>query len=211
MQVLDKFLQTSYAGREDADNYIAAVLTTTDVASVTAPSRTAPAVSAGRPFRDWSADDCYVFFQAHVRPLGGEISGAWPYHSFVVLDARTAQDGRTCLLCSDVPDYLERERVVLKRVRCDFRVPLLEAMCYETFVRCPSESGNGALAAGDVVTPGADYMALSIMPPPMSGPDKRAVASFGLVNDSIPEGRRWWDRYRDETEGKDEAETNGKD
>ena len=148
-----------------------------------------------------------------MAPLGGEVSGNWPAHTFIVLDGQTAQDRTTCLLCSDVPDFLERERVVLKAVRCAAREALLEAMCYETFVRCPSESGNGALGAGDVVTPenATAFMGLSIAPPALSSADKRAVASFGLVNHSIPEGRRWWDRYRGEAEGKGEEETEQKE
>ena len=136
----------------------------------------------------------------HVRPLTKELTGQWSFHTFIVLDATTASDRKTALLCSDVPDFLERERVVLKSVRIEFGASLLEAMCYETFVRCPSESGNGCLGAGEAVTKAnmGNFMGTSIQPPPMNAADKREVASFGYVNEKIPEGRRYWDRYKDE-------------
>ena len=164
------------------------------------PSRAAPTSGFTSPFLDQSPDDIYAFFKSHIRPLTREITGPWTHHTFAILDARTATDRRTAFLCSDVPDFLERERVVLKRVRTEFAFALLEGMCYETYVRCPSETGRGALGAGDVLTAEnlGSYLGTSIQPPPMTAKDKRDTISYGYVNEHIPEGRRWWDRYRDE-------------
>ena len=122
-----------------------------------------------------------------------------------MLDSRTASDGRTCYLCSDVPDYLERRRIVLKSVRSTFDQVLVEGMCYETFVRRPSESGAGALGAGDVMTGKEEFMGLSFMPPLafMSDEERRANVSNFITNDSIKEGRRFWDRYVEENERQD--------
>jgi hypothetical protein len=158
------------------------------------------------PFLEWSVDDIYTFFCKSIQPAGDEISGRWPAHTFVVLDERTVKD-RTCLLCSDVPDYLEDDRVVLKQVRSVFKETMDESMCYETFAHCPSESGGGVLAIGGVLgKDDVNYMALSFMPRPLTSTEKRAAMSCGLVNDSVPEGRRFWDRYKEEDENEEKKE-----
>jgi len=196
---MEDFLQASVSGKEDAENYRPAFITTTDVQSIISPSETVPPRAFTTPFLSWTPDEIYQFFLLHIQSLGNEVAGPWTAHTFVVLDARTVVD-RTCFLCSDVPDYMERERVVLKCVRSVFDLVLLEGMVYETFVRCPSESGAGVLATGEVMRGDEDYMGLSIMPPPLSSEDKRSVVSWGMVNRTIPEGRRWWDRYKGEAE-----------
>lgn len=150
-------------------------------------------------------EECYQFFTLNISDPNNEVAGPWTAHTFVVLDSRTAEDGKTCFLCSDVPDYHERHRVVLKSVRSVFKEVLIEGMCYETFVRRPSESGAGALGAGDVMTGDENYMGLSVMPPlayaSMAG--RRAAISYGIDNSSIEEGRRFWERYFEENERED--------
>jgi hypothetical protein len=96
--------------------------------------------------------------------------------------------------------------VVLKCVRSAFDQVLPHGMLYETFNECPSESGDGALATGEVLKGGdeGNNMRMSFMPRPFSGEDKRAAASWGVINPSISKGRRWWDRYEGE-EGWEEA------
>jgi len=199
-EIIEDFLQNSVRGREwHAEDYRPALITTTDVQSIVTSSETAPAAAFSTPFLNWTTDEVYQFFLLNIQPLGSEIRGDWTAHTFVILDARTAVD-RTCFLCSDVPDYLERERVILKCVRSMFDQVLAHGMLYETFNECPSESGDGVLATGEVLKVGkaGNGMHLSFMPRPFSAEDKRAVASWGIINSTVSKGRRWWDRYEGE-------------
>lgn len=134
-----------------------------------------------------------------------DVVGSWTAHSFIILDGQTASDGKTCVLCSDVPDFLERHRVVLKTLRSIFKPVLEEAMCYETFSHRPSESGMGALGANEVLLEldtYPSYTVLSAQPPlAFSSPEeRRQTISFGLVNNAMPPGRRFWERYVQENE-----------
>lgn len=198
-------MRSATHGREEGENYRPALLSTTDISTITAPSTSAPPLHSPSPFIGWTVDDCYQFFLLNISATGNEVSGPWTAHTFVVLDAQTAEDGRTCHLCSDVPDYLERHRTVLKSVRSTFKPVLVEGMCYETFVRRPSESGGGALGAGEVMTGNENFLGLSFMPPLafMEPEERRANLSYGLTNDSIKPGRRFWDRYVEENERND--------
>ena len=137
------------------------------------------------------------FFRAIVRPLVDELSGDWTVHTFVVLDERTVSD-RTCWLCCDAPDFLEGDRVVLKKIRSDFLSVLPETMCFETSSKCPSESGNGRLMeTGEVLCEKTrrqaeeeGQMILSIMPRAFDSSQRRAVISYGLTNDTKGKARR---------------------
>ena len=91
---------------------------------------------------------------------------------------------------------------MLKNVRSIFKAVLTEGMGYEAFTRQPSERGGGALGAGEVMTGEEDIMCLSIRPPLLflGLEERRAIVSFGLTNDTIKEGKRFWDRYVEENE-----------
>lgn len=73
-------------------------------------------------------------------------------------------------------------------------------MCYETFVRQPSDSGGGALGAGEVLTGKEEFMGLSFTWPlaTLGMDERRATVSYGLTNGTVREGRRFWDRYVEE-------------
>ena len=94
---------------------------------------------------------------------------------------------------------------MLKSVRSTFEPVLVEGMCYETFVRRPSDSGAGALAAGKVMTGKEDFMSPSFMPPLMfmDMEDRRAHVSYSLTNVTLKKGRRFWERYIEENERED--------
>ena len=143
------------------------------------------------PYLGWTPSEIYDFYCAVIRPLGDEISGDWTAHTFVILDERTVSD-KTCWLCCDAPDFLEEDKVVLKKVRSDFFKVLEEAMCYETFTRCPSESGDGRLLqTGEVLSEEVNkrgdregHMIFSLMPPAFSSGQRRAAISYGLTNEA---------------------------
>lgn len=122
----------------------------------------------------------------------------------MVLDTQTAADHQTCCLCSDVPDFLERDRIVLKTVRSRFDPVLIEGMCYETFVRRPSESGGGVLGAGEVLTGKEEFSGLSFaIPMAVMAPDERRLhVSYVVTSSAIKEGR-FWERNVEENERAD--------
>ena len=159
-EVLQDFITAATNGRAEAEIFRPVIMTTTEISSIKAPSTTAPPAQATNPFLGWTVDEVYHFFQTSISSPNNEVFGPWTAHTFVVLDQRTANDKSTCFLCSDVPDYLERDRVILKSVRSVFDQSLLEGMCYETFVRRPSESGAGALGAGATMTGKEDFLGL---------------------------------------------------
>ena len=113
------------------------------------------------------------------------MAGDWAVHTFVVLDDRTVKD-KTCYLCCDAPDFLEEVKVMLKKLRSDFAPIAEDALCYETFTRCPSEAGaRKLLETGQVLTKevnekGDQY--LSIMPPCLNSTDRRNANSYGTTN-----------------------------
>jgi hypothetical protein len=190
------------------------ILSTKDIETIKKSSR-APMSPVDSPFLNCSIDEIYEFFLDNVRPLGGEISGAWTAHTFIVLDERTVAD-KTCLICCDAPDFLEEERVVLKKIRSDFLMSLSETLCYETFTRCPSESGDGRLLeTGEVLTQEAvdrgereGHAIMSVAPSPWSGRERRAAISFGVTNET---GRKREEKDEDGDEEKDEDEDEEKD
>ncbi|MCJ1304831.1 hypothetical protein MMC08_007644 [Hypocenomyce scalaris] len=78
------------------------------------------------PFLDWSVSDIYTFFLSHVRPLGSELSGAWPAHTFLILDVRTPAD-KTYLLCSDMLDF-SKKTMVLKNLGSELDLAMAEVL-----------------------------------------------------------------------------------
>ena len=81
-------------------------------------------------------------------------------------------------------------------------------------MRRPSESGAGVLATGETLVGNESFMGLSIMPPLAFGSieRRRAIVSYGMVNETIKEGRRFWDRYVEENEREDrERKANGQE
>ena len=118
-----------------------------------------------------------------------------------MLDGRTASDGTTCLLCSDALDFFEREQVVLKCLRSVFNEVLVEAMVYETLVRCPSESGGGVLGTDGVLgRDNVETLMLSLAIPARISAERRELMSYGAENTELSEERRFWNRYMKEAE-----------
>lgn len=95
--------------------------------------------------------------------------------------------------------------MVLKSVRSVFKAVLIEGMCYETFVRRPSESGGGVLGAGEVMTGDEEFMGVSFAMPLAFKrmEERRADVSYGVENSTIAEGKRFWERYFEENERED--------
>jgi hypothetical protein len=210
LKVLNDFLENSIAGERPRETEMAPVLIDTkDVKSLTTGTEPPLQEEFKSPFQDWTAEQVYEFFLSEIQPLGGELSGEWPAHCFIILDERTAEDGKTCFLCSDVPDYFEEDKVILKTVRAKFRPILEEIMLYETFLWTPSEAGNGALWREDGVFESSEqgpHLRISVMPPLLNSAARRQAISYGLFNENVPGAKERSEEYKRKVKERAEAE-----
>lgn len=183
----------------EADTH-ATIMTSTDVQSIKEPAELSSAdirefVRMGSPFLNWSTQELYTFFRSHIVPIAGDnmTNGHWTWHTFAVLDSRAAgtfniddpataeqetpPDG-TVLLCCDAPDFLEEDRVVVKEVRVNIEDMCFTTMCYETYVRCPSETGK--------------QTAVVVGPSGFNPQNRRALISYGGLTNDAPYVSRVW-------------------